>query len=352
MIKSDYPQTICLVGSADWQEKAHLVLSPYCEVFGFEHPSRTPPEVYLIEDEHPRTQVDKVIQRLGAAAIKTCSIKDFDVILQAKKNPIYYFKLGRQTLGLTMPFSRSSDHPLPKALERIVGVSPAITTLKNKILRYSKTDKPILILGETGVGKDLAARIIHELSPNCQGPFVAVNCAAIPSGLAESELMGCVRGAFTNAVDKIGLIKLADGGTLFLDEIGDLEMSVQTKLLRVLETGEYRRLGDTRIGQARFRLVSATNKDPKSLIDSGTFREDFYFRIKTLTLRVPPLRERGNDVAVLIRKLYPQHNFTATAWTWLLNNPWKGNVRELKAVIEKAAIEAEGDSIDWHHLTD
>ncbi len=352
MIKSDYPHTICLVGSPDWQEKARLVLSPYCEVFGFEHPAGTPPEVYLIEDIHPRTQVDQVIQRLGAAAIKTCSRKDLDVIIQAKKNPIYYFNLAHRALGLTIPASRPDNRPPPEALDRIIGSSPAIMSLKNKLLRYARSDKPILILGETGVGKDLAAQIIHELSPFCQGPFVAVNCAAIPTGLAESELMGSVRGAFTNAVDKVGLIKQADGGTLFLDEIGDLDPSVQTKLLRILETGEYRRLGDARIDHARFRLISATNKDPEALIASGKFREDFYFRIQTLTLRVPPLRERGDDVGVMIRKLYPHHHFTSTAWTWLLNNPWKGNVRELKAVIDRAAIEADGSPIDWQHLAD
>lgn len=354
MIKSDYPQKVCLVGSTDWQSKARLVLSPYCEVFGSDHPFLEPPEIYLVEKDHPRAQVEWVLQRLGPAPIKTCSNKDFDVIIQARKNPLYFLKLAQQPLGyaicMSSPQSKKAEHA--RALDRIIGTSLAITTLKSKILRYSQSDKPILILGETGVGKDLTAQVIHDLSPFADGPFIALNCATIPTGLAESELMGSVRGAFTNATDKVGLIKMADGGTLFLDEIGDLDLSVQTKLLRTLETGEYRRLGDTRMSHSRFRLIAATNKDPEKLIAAGQFREDFYFRIQTLTLRIPPLRDRTQDVVPIIQNLFPDHKFTASAWSWLLRNPWRGNVRELKAVIEKAAIEAEHGLIDWHHLAD
>lgn len=355
MFKSDSLRRVCLIGSPEWQSLAKAVLDPYFEVSSHHQSLDHPPELYLIEHDHPRLAVESVLRRLGYAPIKTCSLRELSTIREARKNPVYYFNLSSTVpphRGISSAPMAQHTEDLPPALARLIGESPAMIALKRRLVRYARSDKPVLLLGETGVGKDVVARLIHESSPVHAGPFVVQNCAALPAGLAESEFLGSTRGAFTGATDKAGLFQLADGGTLFLDEIGDLDPGIQTKLLRCLDSGEYRPLGSSKLRFSRFRLIAATNKDPAVLLEKGLFREDFYFRIQTLTLRIPPLRERGDDLALLVNTLYPGIRLTPRAWRALYDNPWRGNVRELKAVIERALIEADGEVIDCGHLRD
>jgi len=349
MLKSDYPRLVCAVGSPEWTEEAMRVLSSTFELFHPNSPCSTPPELYLVESEDQKVLINRVFERLGPAPIKICSRHDLSVIHRAQKNPAHYLNLTRVQGGYSVFTNRQNpiNHPI---VDRVLGTSKAIQELKTKILRYAPSDRPVLILGESGVGKDLVAQVLHQLSSFSKGPYHSVNCASIPTNLAETELMGCVRGAFTGAVDKKGLLEVVNQGTLFLDEIGDLELSVQTKLLRCLETGEYRRVGSHQVQHSKFRLIAATNKNLEELIEQKLFREDFFFRINTLTLKIPPLRQRKEDIEALLKQLYPDLKFSLGAWSFLLNHPWRGNVRELKSMVEKAKIEAEGGVIDRHHF--
>jgi transcriptional regulator with PAS, ATPase and Fis domain len=230
------------------------------------------------------------------------------------------------------------------------------------IKSVAPTDANVLITGENGSGKEVVASAIHELSKRAKGPFIKVNCAAIPSELIESELFGHKRGAFTGAVaDKQGLMELANNGTLLLDEIGDLTPNVQVKLLRVLQDREFRPVGSTKILKTNFRLISATNVNVDMAMKEGRLREDLFFRINTLMLPVPALRERPTDIPVMaeyfLLKYAAQHQksitaFHANALRALVNFAWPGNVRELQHVIERAIILSQGSLIDVGDLPD
>ena len=217
--------------------------------------------------------------------------------------------------------------------------------------RIAPSEASVLIMGESGTGKELVAREVHRLSGRHEEPLVALNCAAVTETLAESELFGHEKGAFTGATArKIGLVELAEGGTLFLDEIGDLELSLQAKLLRVLETKRFWRVGGVKELSATFRLVSATNQALGSLVDAGAFRHDLYYRINAIVLRLPPLRERRGDIPLLVRHfLEGAHPGEGDSWTVepsalavLQQYPWPGNLRELRNVVERAALLAQG----------
>jgi DNA-binding NtrC family response regulator len=224
------------------------------------------------------------------------------------------------------------------------------------------TKSNILLLGESGTGKGLVAEIIHCGSPRMDRAFISINCSAIPETLLESELFGYKKGAFTGAVsDKTGLIQLADGGTLFLDEIGDMPPPLQAKLLKVLETGETLPLGDTKPKHSDIRLVSATNQDLEKKVKEGTFREDLYYRLNVFEIRIPPLRERKDDIPLLADffvKKYSKENkkhiaeISVAAMAALKNYLWPGNVRELSNVIERAVVLATGEVLDVMHLTE
>jgi DNA-binding NtrC family response regulator len=218
--------------------------------------------------------------------------------------------------------------------------------------RVAPTESAVLLLGESGTGKELVARAIHERSPRAERPFVPIHCGALPREVLESELFGHEKGAFTGAVNaKPGLIELADGGTLLLDEIGDMEPDSQVKLLRVLETGMFFRVGGTRPRRVDVRLVAATNRDLAAAMRSGQFREDLYYRINTITILLPPLRERREDVAMLAQHFletittYGVKRLQPAALAALEDYPWPGNVRELRHVIERGAILCKGDEI-------
>jgi len=236
-----------------------------------------------------------------------------------------------------------------------LGTSPQVQKLLSLIEQIAPTKSNVLILGESGTGKSLIAELIHKNSPRRDGPFISINCAAIPETLLEAELFGYKKGAFTGAVsDKKGLIELANGGTLFLDEIGDLPLGLQAKLLKFLETYEFIPLGDIHKKHVDIRLISATNKDLEKLIKEGKFREDLYYRLSVIELRIPPLRERKEDIPVLVYYFIEQvskhynktvKGITNEALSCLLNYDWPGNVRELKNVIERAVILARDEYI-------
>jgi two-component system, NtrC family, response regulator AtoC len=236
----------------------------------------------------------------------------------------------------------------------LIGQSPAFVRLVDNATRFAESDSFILIQGASGTGKELIASLIHRRSARNNRPFVAVNCASIPDALLESELFGHEKGAFTNAfASKQGLVEVANGGTLFLDEVGDISPAIQPKLLRFLETGEFRRVGGTNLLQVDVRVVSATNKNLLDEVAAGRFREDLLYRLNVITLPMPALHERIEDIPLLadyflrtkatsknIKKLSP------TAIRMLQEYPWPGNVRELEHVIEGAILLSHGDVID------
>jgi len=241
-----------------------------------------------------------------------------------------------------------------------LGNSPQVQQILSLIEQVAPTKSNVLILGESGTGKSLVAELIHKNSPRRDGPFISINCAAIPETLLEAELFGYKKGAFTGAVaDKKGLIELANGGTLFLDEIGDLPLGLQAKLLKFLETYEFIPLGDVQKKKVDIRLISATNKNLEELIEEGKFREDLYYRLSVIEIKIPPLRERKEDIPVLVyyflEQASKQHNkkikgITNEALSYLLNYDWPGNVRELRNVIERAVILARDEYILPHDL--
>lgn len=241
------------------------------------------------------------------------------------------------------------------AVKDIVGSSAAMERVSDIIRKVAKTDSTVLILGESGTGKELVARAIHKGSKRHDTPLIALNCAAIPEGLIESELFGHEKGAFTGAeVKRQGLVEAADRGTLFLDEIGELPQSAQARLLRFLQEGEIRAVGSARSRRVDVRLLAATHRDLKELVAQEKFRADLYFRLRVVELRVPPLRERASDVIELaeffLKKASARlgramNGFSPEVMQALRAYPWPGNVRELENAIERAVILSESDSI-------
>ncbi len=242
----------------------------------------------------------------------------------------------------------------------IVGNSSEMCEILRLAGDVSKTDTTVLITGESGTGKELLSRATHINSPRSKGPFLPVNCAAIPSALLEAELFGYERGAFTGAQQrKKGKFELTSGGTLFLDEIGDMELDVQAKLLRVLESQEFERVGGDKTIQADVRIIAATNKDLEEMVSEKLFREDLYYRISVFPIRIPPLRERRDDIPLLSQYFVKELSETFgrkvptlsdKVMEMLVNHHWRGNIRELKNVLERAMILAKGDSITRRHV--
>jgi two-component system response regulator GlrR len=244
--------------------------------------------------------------------------------------------------------------------ERLLGASPAITQVRERIARVAPSDATVLVLGESGTGKELAARLLHGLSRRAHGPFVAVNCGALPPELLESELFGHVKGAFTGALQsREGLFGAAHGGTLFLDEVGEAPPSVQVKLLRVLQERRYTRVGSSTEEEADVRVVAATNRDLREEVDVRRFREDLYYRLCVVPLTMPPLRERPEDIPLLARLFLERAaarngmrvpRLGPEALLVLRDYTWPGNVRELLNVMEAAALLAASDELRAEHL--
>jgi two-component system, NtrC family, response regulator AtoC len=250
---------------------------------------------------------------------------------------------------------RAANAPLP-----MVGKSPPMLALGVAIRKVAPYKATVLVLGESGTGKELIARALHELSPRAEGPFVAVNCGAIPAGLIESELLGHSKGAFTDALrDRIGLLEQASGGTLFLDEIAELPLALQVKLLRVLQEDQVRRLGDTEERPVDVRMVAATARDLEAEVAAGRFRDDLFHRINVVGLRVPPLRERAGDIPLLVEYFLERINLrlglgvggiSPDAMRVMVGYGWPGNVRELENTVERAAVMCEARAIDLPSL--
>jgi DNA-binding NtrC family response regulator len=245
-------------------------------------------------------------------------------------------------------------------LPKIIGKSEEILKVAQIVQKVAPTKTTVLLIGESGTGKELFARAIHNLSNRKSYPFVPINCAAIPAGLLESELFGHEKGSFTGAdAKKLGKFELADKGTVFLDEIGDMDIVIQSKLLRALEEGEVERVGAVNAIKVDVRIVAATNKDLEKAVEEKRFREDLYYRLNVFPVRIPPLRERREDIPLLSEYFIgkychdiktPVKTISRDALDMLLDYYWKGNVRELENTIERAVILCDGDTISPEHL--
>ncbi len=242
----------------------------------------------------------------------------------------------------------------------IIGKSPAIEAILDEVRKITNTRSSVLLLGETGTGKELFARVIHHNSPRQGMPFVPINCSAIPENLLETELFGHVRGAFTGAVaTKKGIFDEAEGGTVFLDEIGDMSLALQAKLLRVIEDQVIRPVGSTKGMKVDIRFITATNKDLKTAVKQGAFREDLYYRINVFSLQIPPLRERKEDIEELVRHYLAKYSqelgkkmkdLSPETMDLMVNYEWSGNVRELQNALERAILISDSDVIKREHL--
>ena len=269
------------------------------------------------------------------------------------------------TLRAALRSSGRQRHPdvpegPPGQEQGLIGESPAAFTLRQQIRKVAAADSTVLIRGESGTGKEVAARAIHALSPRAPQSFVPVNCASIPEGLVEAELFGHAQGAYTGAVKaRTGLIESAHGGVLFLDEIGELAPAAQARLLRVLQEGEIRPVGANQARRVDVRLLAATHRDLEAMIDRGEFRADLYYRLRVLELRIPPLRERLQDLDLLTSHFLvelgqrfdmPGLRLDERTRQRMHQYPWPGNVRELKNALERAVVLSEDSGIDWEHL--
>jgi Nif-specific regulatory protein len=263
--------------------------------------------------------------------------------------PLLYRLRANGGASCAEPASLQTDS---RAGSAFLGEAPSVRRVRALLEKVRDTDAPVFIAGESGTGKELAAKTLHETGRRRNGPFVAVNCAAIPEPLLESELFGHARGSFTGAVrDKAGLVEEASGGTFFLDEIGDLPLALQSKLLRVLEEKKIRRIGETRPRPVDVRFVSATNKDLDHEVERGRFRQDLYYRLKIITVDLPALRDRTDDILLLLNHFLdefarsmarPRPFVSPVALEMLLRYPWPGNVRELQNEVQRALVMADG----------
>jgi DNA-binding NtrC family response regulator len=280
---------------------------------------------------------------------------DSDHLLALVRRALRHRTVLRENVQLKERFHRELDFP------EIVGNSPALRAALDQVRRVAPTDATVLLAGESGTGKELFARAVHHLSGRKTQSFLAINCAAIPENLLESELFGYEKGAFTGAVSsKRGKLEIADRGTLFLDEIGDLSPALQGKLLRVIEQKQFERVGGNETRTVDIRLVAATNKDLRTLVAAGTFRQDLFFRLSVFPITVPPLRHRPEDIPLLARHFVARFAaeqkrggnvaLTPAALQALEAYAWPGNVRELENAIERALILSEDDAIEPGHL--
>ncbi|MBS0353670.1 MAG: sigma-54-dependent Fis family transcriptional regulator [Proteobacteria bacterium] len=252
--------------------------------------------------------------------------------------------------------------PLPVARgvaadQGLIGRAPAFLAMLELVTRVAPSEASVLLQGESGTGKELAAQAIHEASRRADRPFVAVDCSGLTETLFESELFGHERGAFTGATTrKSGLVEVASGGTLFLDELGDIPLAMQVKLLRLLETGTYRRVGGTELIRADIRLVSATHRPLKALVEKGQFRQDLFYRVNAFPISLPPLRRRREDIPLLaealLKRVAPERplDIAADALDCLLAYDYPGNVRELRNILERASLLCDGDLLQLRHL--
>ena len=309
----------------------------------------------LLDAERPAVVV------LGPAAAARPDLEQvIDAVAALKAGAADYLTLDAPDLAdRVTAAARIAEPAVPDnepALAGLVGMSHAMERVRALVRTAARTGAPVLIEGETGTGKEVVARALHALGPRARGPFVPVNCAAVPETLAESEFFGHARGAFTGALEsRPGALRLADGGTLFLDEIEDLPLSLQAKLLRVVQDGEVRPLGGSAARRVDARLVAASNRELWRMVEAGAFRRDLFYRLRVLTIVLPPLRERGVDLPLLVRHFVTAFNrrhgtrFVVPPPAQLrplLDHPWPGNVRELENTLESLLILAGAEQRD------
>jgi len=316
------------------------------EVLQFVHEySPTTQVIILTNYADVRTAIETI--KLGAYDF-IAKPYEFDELLSTIRRAIERRQLTIDNTLMKSELSRKSGK------FELVGQSPSFMKLVESATRFAASDSFVLIQGASGTGKELIASLIHRRSPRNDRPFVAVNCASLPDALLESELFGHEKGAFTDAYEaKQGLVEVANGGTLFLDEIGDISLSIQPKLLRFLETGEFRRVGGTNQLSVDVRVISATNKDLRSEVAAGRFREDLLYRINVITLTVPSLRERSEDIALLASHFLTRKStsrvlksLSPEAMRLMEGYDWPGNVRELEHVIEGAVLMSSGTTVE------
>jgi len=296
-----------------------------------------PPEVVIVTG-NGTVETAIAAMKLGAYdyVTKPCRVAELEILV---KRAFEKRQLAQENIRLQTRLSRREEFP------EIITASAAMEHVLELARKLATSDSAVLITGESGTGKELVARAVHRLSTRADGPLTDINCAAIQENLLESELFGHERGAFTGAMTrKLGLFELADSGTLFMDEIAELAPRLQSKLLRALENGEFFRVGGTQKVSTDIRLLAATNRDLEYEVGEGNFREDLYYRINTLTIHIPPLRERPEDIPVLARHFLKKHatagtvDLTDAAIETLTEYSWPGNVRELRNVMERLAI--------------
>ncbi|MBZ4686479.1 MAG: pilR [Clostridiales bacterium] len=274
---------------------------------------------------------------------KPVDLQELQLLIEKAREKVI---LKRRNRGLSAALERENI----KRYQGMLGVSEAMENLRQLVGKVADSTSPVLVEGESGVGKELVSRALHFESLRADAPFIVVNCGALPEQLLESELFGHEKGAFTGAqTAKSGLVEMADGGSLFLDEVGELALGLQVKLLRFLENGEFRRVGDNRLRGVKVRVIAATNRKLAEEVEKGNFREDLFYRLNVLRIKVPPLRERKEDIPLLadffLKKNAPQKKLTKEAIEALQNHDFPGNVRELANLIERGALLAEGDLI-------
>ena len=292
----------------------------------------------------------------GEVAVEAMRLGAFDFISKPLSRAELRLRVERALRDRRAGDATDGGKRRPRKSDVIIGGASWIKDLYERISMVAPTDVTVAIYGESGTGKELVARTIHNLSQRYESPFVVVNCAAIPESLLEDELFGHVKGAFTDATkDREGLFSAADGGTLFLDEIGEMPLALQVKILRVLQSQEFRRIGDDRDSKVDVRLITATNRDLEQAVAAGVFRQDLYYRINVFPMTLPPLRERREDVALLAHHFLLKHRtkvgkriegFTPAALTKLTAYDFPGNVRELENKVHHALVLAQGEQIE------
>ncbi len=315
--------------------------------------------------EYKPTQLFLVITAFGESHVTIEAIKEgaFDILIK----PFSMEKI-RQKVRNALEKKEIIDHSQNVSVpdmamgytRRLIGKSEAMHEVFKLIGRVANSNTPVLIQGESGTGKELVARSIHENSYRRNWPFLAINCGAIPENLLESELFGYEKGAFTGAEKpKMGILEAANGGTCFLDEIGEMPLNMQTKLLRFLQEGEIMRLGATKSFKVDVRIISATNKDLEKMVKENKFREDLYYRLNVVQINLPPLRERREDIPLLVdfflknyslKNKIPPKKITKEVLNIFMNYDWPGNVRELENVVESAATLSPTNIIDVEHI--
>ena len=343
--------------------KEYSVVSAYTGKDGIEAIKSSNPQVVLLDINLPDEDGIRVLDKIQSvpsppSVIMLSAERDIKTVIAAIKKGAYDYivkpyklkelegsiRRAVESMSMRKYFDRET---VSSELDNILGLSRGIKTVRELILKYRNSDSTVLITGKSGTGKELVARTLHAVSPRAPNPFVAVNCGALPESIIEAELFGSERGAFTDSRTRAGLFEQANTGTIFLDEIGEMPLSTQVKLLRILEDKEVRRVGGSKSIPLNIRIIAATNRDLKERTAKGFFREDLYYRIGVLPIAIPLLSQRSEDIILLasffIKKITDKtstdfKHLSEEARNKLLHYPWPGNIRELKNVIERALL--------------